>query len=202
MIWEVGAVDVGASHWLARPTTHLELAFAMRNTRHTLPVRRSLRLHGYDYRSSCAYFVTICTAEKQPLFAGVRDGRIQHNELGQIAESCWQQIERIRTGIALDAYIVMPNHVHGILLFSGEDVAVNTPTAGRGLAAGSLGAVLAQYKSAVTKQSRFIESPPTDPIWQRNYHDHIIRSSASLDRIRRYIIENPARWEDDEMYVG
>ena len=193
---------IEACHWLARPTTHLELTFAMRNTRHTLPVRRSLRLHGYDYRSSGAYFVTICTVDKQPLFARIRDGGIQLNELGQIADSCWQQIARVRPGIALDAYIVMPNHIHGILLFSAEDVAANTPIAGRGPAAGSLGAVLAQYKSAVTKRSRFIGSPPTGPIWQRNYHDHIIRSASSLDKIRRYIIENPARWEDDEMYVG
>ena len=174
----------------------------MRNQRHSLPNRRSLRLQGYDYRSSGAYFVTICTVEKRPLFGMVRDGRVELNELGQIADNCWKQIERVRNGIALDAYIVMPNHIHGILLLSTEASAANAPAAARELAAGSLGAILGQYKSIVTKRSQFTRSPPTRPIWQRNYYDHIIRSAASLEKIRQYIMGNPARWVDDELYNG
>ena len=174
----------------------------MQKPRRSLPNRRSLRLHGYDYRSSGAYFVTICTAEKRPLFGMVRDGSVQLNELGQVADNCWKQIERVRSGVALDAYIVMPNHIHGILLFSEEASAANAPTAARELAAGSLGAILGQYKSIVTKRSQLTRSPPKGPIWQRNYFDHIIRSAASLEKIRQYIVENPARWVDDDLYIG
>ena len=174
----------------------------MHNTSHLPPERSSLRLKGYDYRNSGAYFVTICTADKQPLFGMVRDGRVQLNEFGQIANDCWQQIERVRSGIAIDVYIVMPNHIHGILHFCGDVTAAKPPAAARELAAGSLGAIIGQYKSIVTKRSRFIASPPTHPIWQRNYYDHIIRGAASLEKIRRYIVENPARWVDDVLYVG
>ncbi len=174
----------------------------MHNPLHSLPNRRSLRLQGYDYRNSGAYFVTICTAYNQPLFGAVRDGSVLLNELGQIADHCWQHIERVRSGIALDAYIVMPNHIHGILLFSTEYAADKAPAATSELTAGSLGAVLGQYKSIVTKRSQSLRSPPTSPVWQRNYHDHIIRSAALLEKIRQYIIENPARWVDDELYIG
>ena len=174
----------------------------MQNPRHSLPNRRSLRLQGYDYRSSGVYFVTICTVEKRPLLGMIRDRSVQLNELGQIADNCWKQIERVRSGIANDAYIVMPNHIHGILHFSTEDVTDNAPAAVRDLAAGSLGAILGQYKSIVTKRSQFLRPPPPRSIWQRNYYDHIIRSVASLEKIRQYIFENPAPWVDDDLYIG
>ena len=132
----------------------------------------------------------------------VWEGSVQLNELGQLADNYWKQIERVRRGIAIDAYIVMPNHIHGILLFHTEDTADNAPTATRELAAGSLGAILGQYKSIVTKHSQLLQSPPRRPIWQRNYYDHIIRSAASLEKIRQYIVENPARWVDDDLYIS
>ncbi len=212
---------VGATHWVARRSAKniaatdplclraamtrpqdLKRRFTMQNLRHSLPNRRSLRLQGYDYRSSGAYFVTICTVEKRPLFGMVREGCVQLNELGQIADNCWKQIERVRSGIAIDAYIVMPNHIHGILHFSTDAALANAPAAAHDLAAGSLGVILGQYKSIVTKHSQFLRSPPTRPIWQRNYYDHIIRSTASLEKIRQYIVENPARWVDDDLYIG
>lgn len=173
----------------------------MQTQRPTLPNRRSLRLQGYDYRASGAYFVTICTVAKRPIFGSVRDGKVRLNSLGNIAHSCWRQIERIRSGVSLDAYIVMPNHIHGILLFTGESAAANDPAQAQGLAASSLGAVLAQYKSIVTKRGQKLAPPAPRPIWQRNYYDHIIRNTASLEKIRRYIIANPARWMDDEYYI-
>ena len=174
----------------------------MQNPRQSLPNRRSARLQGYDYRTSGAYFVTICTAEKRPLFGMVGEGSVQVNELGQIADNYWKQIERVRRGIAIDVYIILPNHIHGILQFHKEDTADNAPTATPELAAGSLGAVLGQYKSIVTKHSQLLRSPPRRPIWQRNYYDHIIRSAASLEKIRQYIVENPARWVDDDLYIS
>lgn len=167
-----------------------------------LPNRRSLRLQGFDYRSSGAYFVTICTAEKRPLFGALREGSVRLNELGQIASECWRAIEHIRHGITLDAYIVMPNHIHGILLFHEDAAAASAAAVGQSLLSGSLGAIIGQYKSVVTKRSQALLTPPKPPIWQRNYHDHIIRSEDSLQTIRQYIIENPGRWMDDDFYVG
>ena len=159
-----------------------------------------MRLSGYDYRTPGAYFVTICTAGNQPLFGEVQSGRVQLNELGKIADGCWKAIGHVRRDIAVDTHIVMPNHIHGVLLFHATESA-SSPTA-RTLAAGSLGAIVGQYKSIVTKQSQFMHTPQSLPIWQRNYHDHIIRSAASLENIRQYIVENPARWVDDDLYIG
>ena len=174
----------------------------MQDTRNSLPKRRSIRLPGYDYRSSGAYFVTICTAGQKPLFGSVLAGSVQLSELGHIAEDCWKQIECIRREVSLDAYVVMPNHIHGILLINADETASNARGAARESAAGSLGTILAQYKSIVTKRSKLLRSPPTSPIWQRNFFDHIIRSAASLDKIRQYIVENPGRWVDDDLYIG
>ena len=103
--------------------------------------------------------------------------------------------------MSLDAYIVMPNHIHGILLLNGRTDATEDPVSGPGMAAGSLGAILAQYKSFVTKCGQKLAAAAPRQIWQRNYYDHVIRSEASLEKIRRYIVENPARWEEDHVYI-
>jgi len=173
----------------------------MRSHRQLQSRRRHMRLSGYDYRASGAYFVTICTAGSQPLFGAVHEDRVILNELGRIADDCWKTIGHIRSGIAVDTHIVMPNHIHGVLLFSPATDSTNSSTA-RTLAAGSLGAIVGQYKSFVTKRSQFMPTPPAPPIWQRNYYDHIIRSAASLEIIRKYIVENPARWMDDVLYIS
>ena len=110
-----------------------------------------MRLSGYDYRTPGAYFVTICTAGNQPLFGEVQEGRVQLNELGKIADGCWKAIEHIRGGIAVDRHIVMPNHIHGVLHFSCHRSSQFAYHAVH-LAAGSLGAIVGQYKSIVTKQ--------------------------------------------------
>jgi len=140
--------------------------------------------------------------EKRPLFGLVREGQVQLSELGLLADNCWKQIETVRSEIALDAYIVMPNHIHGILHVSSEITAPRATSAARELTAGSLGAIIGQFKATVTKRSQFLQPPPMRPIWQRNYYDHIIRSAAALEKIRQYIVRNPARWEDDELYIN
>ncbi|MDE2638380.1 MAG: transposase, partial [Chloroflexota bacterium] len=103
--------------------------------------------------------------------------------------------------VTLDRYIVMPNHIHGIILLTGESESTVTPARGQGMASGSLGAILAQYKSIVTKRGQTLAPAAPRQIWQRNYYDHIIRSQKSLDQIRQYIVENPLRWQDDEFYI-
>lgn len=173
----------------------------MRTERSTLPKRRSLRLQGYDYRATGAYFVTICAAGKYPLFGFIRGGKVHLNNLGQIVNDCWASIELIRKQVSLDAYIVMPNHIHGIIRLTEESEATAIPTRVQGMTSGSLGAILAQYKSIVTKRGQTLAPAAPRQIWQRNYYDHIIRNQKSLDKIRRYIVENPLRWQDDEFYI-
>ncbi len=151
-----------------------------------LPSRRSIRLQGFDYRQSGAYFVTICAYQKSCLFGQIRDGKMFVNDLGMTIRVCWQWISEVRHNVQLDTFVVMPNHLHGIIfLFDEEPVDVATQTSTRDKA--SAGKLLAR--------------PPVQPIWQRNYYEHIIRNERSLNDIRKYIIENPAAWFDDSLYV-
>jgi REP element-mobilizing transposase RayT len=187
--------------------------------------RRSIRLQGYDYTQSGAYFVTICTHQRAPLFGQVVDGEMVINSWGQIVQSCWDEIPRHFPSVELDAFVVMPNHVHGIIVIVGDVGATHgsplqTPNRSpvhlgdelplppvrssdppHGAAPGSLGAILGQYKSSVTRYLNRLPNPPDHPLWQRNYHDHIIRHEHDLNRIREYIIHNSARWPQDALFA-
>ena len=172
------------------------------------PSRRSIRLQGFDYRKSGAYFVTICAYQKSCLFGQIRDCEMFVNDLGMAIRICWQQISEVRHNVQLDTFVVMPNHLHGIIFLLDEepvDLATQNTTrvkasAGK-LPGGSLGVIVGQFKRAVTIRSKLLPRPPDQPIWQRNYYEHIVRSERSLNDIRKYIIENPASWFDYSLYV-
>ena len=167
--------------------------------------RGSLRLRGYDYSQNGAYFVTICTNESKCLFGHVVDGSMRLNQLGLLVEQEWCKTAQVRSNVELDYFVVMPNHLHGILLLSDAAVKVG-PTYRTAhadtLQANSIGAIISQFKSIVTKRSRKLSKPPTSQIWQRNYYDHIIRNERSFTAIRSYILANAAKWRDDEYYQG
>ena len=129
------------------------------------------------------------------------------NELGTVVEYAWLQIPKSRTNVILDAFVVMPNHLHGILiLIDDPDIipsGLTVPSLARNstLQSGSLGATIGQFKSAATKRWNTMARRPSMSLWQRNYHEHIIRNEQSLIDIRAYIFDNPARWAGDELYV-
>ena len=170
--------------------------------------RRSIRLRDYDYSQPGAYFITICTLDLECLFGDVVDGRVELNGLGEIAQRCWYEIPDHFLNVKQDEFIVMPNHVHGLIMIVGATNAsplrpildnVQQPrriTPG-GVKSGSLGAIIGSYKSAVTRQINTTHNTPGAKLWQRNYNEHIIRSEDELNRIRRYISQNPAKWEFD-----
>ncbi len=166
--------------------------------------RRSARLRDYDYSQAGLYFVTICTFQKACRFGEFRGGTLILNELGKLVQEIWLHIPVSRSNTTLDKFVVMPNHVHGIIgILENENTgkcATATPSA-KTLPSGSLGATIGQFKSVVTKQSRALPDPPKPPIWQRNYHEHIIRNETELNEIRKYILENPAHWTNDDLYV-
>ncbi len=173
--------------------------------------RRSIRLKGWDYRTPAAYFVTICTHDRAPLFGRVVDGDMVLNAFGEIVWACWREIPEHFPHVELDAFVVMPNHVHGIIfivdvvgsLHAGATHVGAThasPLRGdapRGPASGSLGAIVGSFKSAVTQRINALRNTPGAPVWQRNYYEHIIRTERALNAIRRYIAENPLRWHLD-----
>jgi putative transposase len=165
---------------------------------HRLPNRRSIRARDYDYAQNGAYFVTICVAQRLCLFGDVTDGEMRYTTIGQVVESAWQNLPHHTPGLILDALVVMPNHLHGIVILPGAPstnmLRENMP---RGPQRRSLGAVVGGFKSAVSRQVSADNLSLIRPLWQRNYYERIIRNDRELDSIRRYIEANPARWADD-----
>ena len=161
--------------------------------------RRSMRLPNYDYTRSGVYFVTICTYRFADLFGRIVDGKVQLNELGRLVEEEWQRTAAVRPSVEVDLYVVMPNHLHGLLWIS-ESQLEQIPERTATVRSNSLGSIIAQFKSKVTKRSRSLANPRSLPIWKRNYYDHIVRNERSLERIRNYILENPSRWSEDRFY--
>jgi len=163
--------------------------------------RRSIRLKGYDYSQAGAYFVTIVASRREMLFGGIVNGTMVLNEWGQIVRDEWERTAFVRPNVELGEYVVMPNHFHGILVFMDNAVGATrrvAPTKTT-LQSGSLGAVMAQFKSIVTKRVNGLQNVTGRPVWQRNYYEHIIRDDREMDRIHRYIESNPSLWaEDDE----
>ena len=160
--------------------------------------RHSIRLKGYDYAKPGMYFFTICTSNRQILFGTVANAAMQLNKFGQIIYDEWRKSAEIRHEIRLDMLMVMPNHLHGIVMITEQDVGA---TGGSPFPSGpsnhSLGAFIAGFKSAVTTRINRLRGTPEARIWQRNYYEHVIRDEESLDRIREYILNNPAQWEFD-----
>ncbi len=163
------------------------------------PHRRSIRLKGYDYAQPGAYFVTVCTQNHECLFGTIVDGEMRLSKFGKIAQGEWLASADIRQEIRLDVFMVMPNHIHGVIWLVDDDVGATgrSPLPPQGPKPRSLGAFVAGYKSAVTKRINRIRGTPGFPVWQRNYYDHIIRNEDELNRIREYIANNPLRWHLD-----
>jgi putative transposase len=149
------------------------------------PRRRSLRLPGYDYSQAGAYFITACTQNRVMLFGEVIDDNVRLNEMGTIVQQTWDHLPTHYHGIDLDAFIVMPNHVHGIIILADASARRHAiPEIVRGFKTFSARRVNERAgKSGV--------------LWQRGYYEHVIRNEKALDRIRAYIANNPARWADD-----
>jgi putative transposase len=162
--------------------------------------RHSVRLKGYNYTKPGAYFLTICTYNRECLFGDIADGKMILNAFGKIAEAEWLRSPEIRSYVELDEYSIMPNHVHGIIMVH-ENVGATRRVAPtdkpHGPKPGSVGAIVGQFKSVVIKQINRSRGTPSAPVWQRNYHEHIIRDEMELNRIREYIRQNPLKWAED-----
>jgi REP element-mobilizing transposase RayT len=173
----------------------------------TIHKRRSIRLKGYDYSSAGAYFITICTHRHVYLFGNIVDEEMQLNKVGRIVANEWKKTEVIRKEVKLDEWVIMPNHLHGIVFINRtEDWYCSRGDRPVALTAGlqprSIGAMVAGFKSAATKRVNKLRKTPGAKLWQRNYWEHIIRSEPELNGLREYIRNNPAKWEMDRLYKG
>ena len=173
--------------------------------------RRSIRLKEYDYSQAGGYSLTIETRGRECLFGKVTGGEIILSRLGQIADGCLRSIPEHFTHVGLDVFVVMPNHVHGILFIHQivgaqhivpahlRDAApLCAPLRGMtsNVKSGSLGAIVRSFKSNVTRRAGLELN--SGNIWQRNYYEHILRDEADYERITGYIFDNPLNWDQDE----
>jgi putative transposase len=158
--------------------------------------RRSVRLRGYDYTQAGAYYVTICIHRRECLLGSVINGAMQLSEYGHVAQLCWQTIPEHFMHVNLDAFVVMPNHVHGILHIAESSSSENpAPERFAQPVSGSLATIIRSYKAAVTKSVNALRDMSGASFWQRSYYDQIIRDRSSLLKIREYIAYNPLRWQ-------
>ena len=163
--------------------------------------RNSLRHKTFDYTSAGAYFVTIRAAYGRCSFGQVVDNALVLNPLGQIADETWASIAQRRPDVQIDEYVVMPNHVHALLWLVPQPHAAQSAGPGKprrfgDAIAGSLSALLGLYKSSVAQQAQRRSLIVDAALWQRNFHDHIVRDDRELQRIRDCVRTNPARWLD------
>jgi putative transposase len=167
--------------------------------------RRSIRLRGYDYRQAGAYFVTICTVKRQCIFGRVVDGQMILNAPGQMVERVWHGLSQHYPGIETDAFVVMPNHVHGIIILVGACPRACHSKSGQpqGVAPTmSLPDVVHRFKSLTTakyRQGVLQDGWSVFPgqLWQRNYYERIVRDENELNDARQYVIDNPLHWDED-----
>jgi putative transposase len=160
----------------------------------------SARLSGWDDTSAGLYFVTICTQNRVPWLGDIVDGEVRLSAIGEIVAEEWQKTAHIRPYVTLDAWVIMPNHLHGIIAIAPVETPrrdVQTPRRGVStLHPNSLGSIIGQFKAVCTKHIWAMGFH--DFAWQARFYDRIVREEASLQRIRQYIVENPSRWEQDQ----
>ncbi len=179
--------------------------------------RRSIRLKGYDYGQAGMYFVTICVKDRENLFGEIKNEEMILNELGKIVQEEWLKTPEIRKEIELDEFIIMPNHLHGIVIICTDDLVgangrsplqlaesgrspLQIRTNGRSplrMQPKSVSSLMAGFKSSTNSKINLLRHSPCAPVWQRNYYEHIVRNEQSLDKIRNYIYNNPGSWPDD-----
>ena len=174
--------------------------------------RRSIRLKGYDYSQNGAYFITLCTQDRKPIFGKILDGEMQLSQFGIITRDEWLRTSEIRKNVEMDEFVVMPNHFHGIIVIdnlSGTGTLQLAPTVERfgKPTSNTIPTIIRGYKAAVTKQINSLNINAgvynmPERIWQRNYYEHVIRNEASLTKIREYIMSNPLNWQEDDHYLA
>lgn len=185
--------------------------------------RRSIRVKGYDYSQAGAYFVTIVTWQREMLFGDIVDGEMKLNRNGKIVQDAWFDLKNHYRHVELGAFVIMPNHVHGIIILVDDDGRGGSSVLGKtnlpdDSSAGTESLLINQTRPYVVKSKprhglpeivrafksfsarRINRLRKTDgiPVWQRNYYEHIIRNEREMDNIYRYIESNPARWNDDD----
>lgn len=158
-----------------------------------------MRLPGYDYRIPGYYFVTILAFQRQNLFGEIIGKKMHLNELGKIVQYHWLLTPEKSPFVELDAFIIMPNHLHGIVRLLNTTLIPTIEDPSLSFAkAHSLSVLMRTFKASVTKTAKKTIPEPPPQIWHRSFNDRILRDNESLDAVRFYIRSNPSRWEEEK----
>ena len=174
--------------------------------------RRSIRLQGYDYSQAGAYYVTIVAWQRECLFGEVIGGEMKLSKFGLVAKQQWEKLPKRFPNIELGAFVIMPNHMHGIIvIINGRGTAgirndhdgessrrAPTREQFQKPVKGSIPTIVRSYKSAVAYRINLMRRTQGVPVWQRNYYEHIIRNEQDLQNITNYVESNPMMWDEDD----
>ena len=171
--------------------------------------RHSIRLKGYDYSREGLYFITVCIQNRECLLGEILNGEMILNEYGEIIQKVWNELPRHYMNIQLGEFIVMPNHIHGIIVITDNggngDVGAGlkpAPTAATTtMKKHGLPEIVRALKTFSAKQINKIRNIAGEKVWQRNYYEHIIRNADAHHKIAAYILDNPAKWLNDKFYM-
>ena len=161
--------------------------------------RKQNRLQDYDYSQNGAYFITICTKKRHEILCNIVDSRdagaqIQLTEYGKIVDEYIKMISKKYPTTRVDAYIIMPDHIHMVITIVGDGSAVPQKNQGRANPAPTIGNIIGWFKYVTTKIIANHWDASDNRLWQRSYHDHVIRNAEEYRAICQYIADNPARW--------
>lgn len=184
--------------------------------RKTVQRRKVVRLTAYDYTTAAAYFVTVCVQGRSCELGDLSNDTVRLSEIGEIVHTCWWDIKPRFANVELDEYVIMPNHIHGIIILredvgagfprlatrTGNDTVGGDPSRTQGaetapLRKPTLGQVIAYFKYQSTKRINLVRGSSGLKFWQRNYHEHVIRGEQDLRDVRAYIRSNPHNWDSD-----
>ena len=166
--------------------------------------RRSVRLPRYDYSQPGFYFVTVCTRNRECLFGRLENGEMWLSDIGHVVAESWKWLVDRYSYVTLDQWILMPNHLHGIIRIA-DDRRGGSRTAPTRYSHGetkqkALGSLIGAFKTVSTKKINQMRNAPGSTVWQRNYYEHVVRSESSLNEIRNYIMTNPTNWRSDKLF--
>ena len=155
--------------------------------------RKNIRLKNYDYRQNGLYFITICIQNREHLLGRIYEETHEVYDAGLMVEEVWKNLAKHYKGIETKDFVVMPNHIHGIIKLKNSNL--------------TLSDIVQRFKTFTTRQYILgVHANNWQPffkkLWQRNYYEHIIRDEASLEKLQNYILNNPYKWEEDVLYVG
>jgi REP element-mobilizing transposase RayT len=155
--------------------------------------RHTIRLKNYDYAQAGAYFVTICVWQRECLFGDILDGEMVENGLAEIARFRWFDLVNHVENVTLNAFVIMPNHIHGI-------ITIEPATCDNSRKKYGLPEIVRQFKTFSAKSINASRDTPSVPFWQRNYYEHVIRNEADYNRVADYIDNNPSSWAEDSLH--